>query len=65
MRLVVDQANALAIAMLPQRCRELETRVTGADDQDCSLRHPQTGTMRSGKLSRLRHVLFGRLLCRN
>src|SRR6266403_3493799 len=39
MRLIVDQADALAIAMLAQRCRELEPRVTGADDQDCSLRH--------------------------
>src|SRR5258708_11077240 len=39
MRLIVDQADALAIAMLSQRGPELETRVTGADDQDRSLRH--------------------------
>ena len=39
MRLVVDQADALAKAMLPQRGRELETRVAGADDQNCSLCH--------------------------
>ena len=39
MRLIVDQADALAIAMLPQRRRELKTRMAGADDQNCSLRH--------------------------
>ena len=39
MRLVVDQTDALAEAMLAQRCSELKTRMTGADDQNCSLRH--------------------------
>ncbi len=32
MRLVVDQADALAKTMLPQRGRELKTRMSGADD---------------------------------
>jgi hypothetical protein len=32
MRLVVDQADALAIAVLPQRRSNLEARVTRADD---------------------------------
>ncbi len=39
MRLVVDQADRLAIAMLAQRCRELETRVAGTGDENRSLRH--------------------------
>src|SRR5882724_12892717 len=39
MRLVVEQADALGKTMLPQRCRDLEARVTGADDQNCSLSH--------------------------
>jgi hypothetical protein len=39
MRLVIDQADALAKAMLAQRGRELETRVAGAGDNYRSLRH--------------------------
>src|SRR5208283_4910849 len=39
MRLIVDQADAVAVAELPQRYSELKARVPGADDQDCSLRH--------------------------
>ena len=34
MRLVIDQADALAKAMLPQRCRELETRMARAGDDN-------------------------------
>jgi hypothetical protein len=39
MCLVVDQADALAKAVLSQRCRNLEACVPGADDQNCSLGH--------------------------
>jgi hypothetical protein len=44
MRLVINQADALAKAMLPQRCRELKTRVAGADNENRSLRHRDNPT---------------------
>jgi hypothetical protein len=39
MRLIIDQADAAAIAMLAQRHGDLETGMAGADDQDGSLLH--------------------------
>src|SRR5439155_24414279 len=42
MRLVIDQADAPAEAMLTQRGRELETRVARAGDQNCPLGHCAT-----------------------
>jgi hypothetical protein len=35
-RLVIDEADRPGETMLPQRTRELETRMAGADDQDRS-----------------------------
>jgi hypothetical protein len=40
MRLVVDQADAFAKAVLAQGDGNLETGVAGADDQDSFLGHP-------------------------
>jgi hypothetical protein len=39
MRFIIDQDDAAAIAVLPQRYGDLETGMAGADDQNGSLCH--------------------------
>ena len=50
MGFIVEQADALAKAMLAQRCRELKARMTGTDDNDRSLRHRDNPTASAQEL---------------
>src|SRR5665213_811801 len=67
MRLVIDQADAFLEAMLPQRCRELKARVTGADDQNWSLHHSVRPARReaAGYRDRARCCSASALACRS